>query len=212
MTEAEWLAATDPGAMFQWLRDRTPPPTERKWRLLLAGCARQVWGQIPPGQNRETVETAERYADGGAADEELKKCQTAYYTVTEAMKSSGKIGFQIHALTYASTASMRIIHRPHITTYWSGISPLAGEYLPGLLRCVFGNPHRPVVTDPSWHTPEVLALAGQIYADRTFDRLSILADALHAVGCDEPDVLAHCSVSGPHVRGCWVLDQLLGRE
>ena len=41
---------------------------------------------------------------------------------------------------------------------------------------------------------------------------AILADALQEAGCDNPDVLAHCRGPGPHVRGCWVVDLVLGKE
>ena len=98
MTEAEWLTATDPRPMFQWLRDRTPPPTDRKWRLVLAGCARQAWDRIPPGPQREAVEAAEQYADGDATEDEMKRCHMEYYTLDDARRSRGKAGLQIDCL------------------------------------------------------------------------------------------------------------------
>lgn len=81
-----------------------------------------------------------------------------------------------------------------------------------LLRCVFGNPFRPVVFDPKWWSETATALAAGIYEERAFDRLPILADALEEAGCDHADVLAHCRGSGPHARGCWVVDLVLGKE
>jgi hypothetical protein len=55
-------------------------------------------------------------------------------------------------------------------------------------------------------------LAQAIYDDRAFDRLPILADALEEAGCDTADILAHCRGPGPHVRGCWVVDLILGKQ
>jgi hypothetical protein len=82
-----------------------------------------------------------------------------------------------------------------------------------LLRDIVGNPFRPVSLDPSWHTSDVLALARGIYDDRACDRMPILADALQDAGCDNPDVLNHCrDTNQVHVRGCWVVDLLLGKE
>ncbi len=80
------------------------------------------------------------------------------------------------------------------------------------IRDVFGNPFRPVVADPAWLTPTTVAIATAIYADRAFDRMPILADALEEAGCVNADVLLHCRGGGPHVRGCWVVDLLLGKE
>jgi hypothetical protein len=80
-----------------------------------------------------------------------------------------------------------------------------------ILRCVTGNPFRPITPAPSWFTSTVRTLAEGIYADRAFDRLPILTDALQDAGCENPDVLDHCRAPGPHVRGCWVVDLLLGK-
>jgi hypothetical protein len=88
---------------------------------------------------------------------------------------------------------------------------IACQTLCEFLRDIFGNPFRPVAFTDSWRSETVVALATSIYADRAFDRLPVLADALEEAGCDHPDVLAHCRGPGPHVRGCWVVDLLLGK-
>jgi len=41
--------------------------------------------------------------------------------------------------------------------------------------------------------------------------MPILADALQDAGCNNDDILDHCRGSGQHVRGCWVIDLLLGK-
>ena len=79
------------------------------------------------------------------------------------------------------------------------------------LRDIFGNPFRPVAFDPSWHTSIATQLARQAYVSGDFAALPILADALQDAGCDDADILAHCRDEGPHVRGCWVVDLVLGR-
>jgi hypothetical protein len=92
--------------------------------------------------------------------------------------------------------------------------PLADDALAiqaRFLRDIFGNPFRTVAIDPSWLTSTVVSLAEGIYTDRAFDRLTILADALQDAGCDDPDILDHCRGPGPHVRGCWVVDLVLGK-
>ena len=78
---------------------------------------------------------------------------------------------------------------------------------------IFGNPFRPVTFDPAWRTSTVFALAQGIYDDKAFDRMPILADALQDADCDNDDILNHLrDATAPHVRGCWALDLVLGKE
>jgi hypothetical protein len=84
-----------------------------------------------------------------------------------------------------------------------------------LVRCVFANPFRPVSSDPAWllwNGGTAPKLAQGIYDDRAFDRLPVLADALEDAGCTRAEVLGHLRDPGPQVRGCWVLDLLLGKS
>ena len=57
----------------------------------------------------------------------------------------------------------------------------------------------------------MVSLAHQVYESREFGAMPILADALQDAGCGNADVLDHCRGSGPHVRGCWVVDLVLGK-
>ena len=85
--------------------------------------------------------------------------------------------------------------------------------LAGLFREVFGNPFRPVTFDPVWRTDTVVALARGMYESRDFSTMPILADALQDAGCDSEDVLTHCrDANQVHVRGCWVVDCVLGKK
>ncbi|MEO2089448.1 MAG: hypothetical protein ABGY75_08120 [Gemmataceae bacterium] len=81
-----------------------------------------------------------------------------------------------------------------------------------LLREQLGNPFRPYRFEDRWRTETVVALATGIEAERAFDRLPILADAVEEAGCDEEAVLRHCRGPEPHARGCWVIDLILNRE
>ena len=58
----------------------------------------------------------------------------------------------------------------------------------------------------------VVDLARAVYDERAFERLPILADALMDTGCDDEQVIGHCRSEGPHVRGCWVVDLLSGKD
>jgi hypothetical protein len=84
-----------------------------------------------------------------------------------------------------------------------------------LLHDIIGDPFRPVTIRPdwlAWDDGRVLSLARTIYDQRTFDLLPVLADALEDAGCDNAEVLGHCRRDGEHMRGCWVVDLLLGKE
>jgi hypothetical protein len=81
-----------------------------------------------------------------------------------------------------------------------------------LLRCLFGSLFRPVSFSPAWRTDTAVALARQMYESRDFSAMPLLADALQDAGCDNEGVLDHCRGEGPHVRGCWVVDLVLGKE
>jgi hypothetical protein len=64
----------------------------------------------------------------------------------------------------------------------------------------------------AWNDGAVPRLAREIYDGRRFDRLPELADLLQSAGCAEESALRHCREGKHHVRGCWVLDLLLGQS
>jgi hypothetical protein len=74
---------------------------------------------------------------------------------------------------------------------------------------------RRVVTSANWLTynhATVPAIARRIYEERAFHDLPFLADALEDAGCTDADILSHCRQGGEHVRGCWVVDLVLGKS
>jgi hypothetical protein len=82
------------------------------------------------------------------------------------------------------------------------------------LRCIVGNPFRPVRVRESWltwHDGAVGKLARALHEGGRFRELGVLADALEEADCAEPALLAHCREPGPHYRGCWVVDLLRGK-
>jgi len=106
-----------------------------------------------------------------------------------------------------SQVLFRVIPLPDYT------APRYGEFaVTSLLREIIGSPFRPVRVAPRWLTSPVVTLAATMYESREFTPMPILADALEEAGCDNPDVLTHCRGPGPHVRGCWVVDLILGKS
>jgi hypothetical protein len=100
---------------------------------------------------------------------------------------------------------------PVIGFLFNNLFPEQSEIACTVVRDVFGDaPVLPEI-DANWRTADVVALARGIYEDRAFDRLPILADALMDAGCSDESILNHCRTKGPHVRGCWVVDLVLGK-
>ena len=92
-----------------------------------------------------------------------------------------------------------------------------------LIRDLFGPlPFREVSIAPTvrtWNDGCVVKIAQTAYEadflpDGTLDRarLAVLADAFEEAGCADEEILRHLRGPGPHVRGCWVVDLLLGKS
>jgi len=88
----------------------------------------------------------------------------------------------------------------------------ANELLAHFLQEQLGNPFQPYEFDPLWRTSDVMGLARGIEADRGFDRMHMLADALMEAGCEHEAILLHLQEQREHQRGCWVLDLILGHD
>ena len=87
--------------------------------------------------------------------------------------------------------------------------------LANLLRDIFGNPFRPVAIDPAWlawNDGAILRMAQSIHDEQAFDRLPFLAEALEDAGCTDRSILTHCRGPGPHAKGCWLVDLVLGKR
>lgn len=96
-----------------------------------------------------------------------------------------------------------------------GSEELRDEHLrlqAAIFRDIVGNPLQPVVFEPRWRTEDTLGLARGTYEDRAFARLPLLGDALMDAGCDDDRLIAHCRSAGPHARGCWAVDLVLGKD
>jgi hypothetical protein len=218
MTEAEWQTSNSPERM---LTRAWAAATPRKKRLFVCGCCYRAWHLLPDPRCRTAVRVAERFADGEATEEALGTAHRAARAIigrytrgesyTDAERFSGTA-----ASAYAASADVE-----HGRWQWKDVANTrldAGANwhaelaaTADLIRCVFGNPFRPVAVEPEWRTSTAVALATGIYADRAFDRLPVLADALEDAGCTNADVLGHCRGPGPHARGCWVVDLILGK-
>jgi hypothetical protein len=218
MTEVEWLTSADSWEMLKYLRSRE---SERKLRLFAVGCCRQIWDSLMTDRCRRAVDTAEQFADGEVTEAELRQAELMAHNSVHSTTGFGGQGPRLVKVSRGSRLEWNIAAETTRRNSWDMIEGLASlphhsdlaSLAPGLLRCVFGpNPGRIASFDSCCESLDVMSLAGTIYEDRNFDLMPILGDALEEAGCGNPEILNHCRDQGRHVRGCWVVDLILGKS
>ncbi len=190
----------------------------------------------------DAIATAERMADGVATPAEIADAKSYFrwseyaaeadrfgYDAEKAVGSQLRYGVADWTLLLVSEPSdmNERFDRKNVLDYYTAVSaPLRYDVWGGyqsfppahravalaLIDDIFGNPFRPVAFSPEWRTDTAVAIARQMYASRDFGAMPILADALQDAGCDRADVLDHCRAEDVHVRGCWVIDLVLGKR
>jgi hypothetical protein len=239
VTESEWLAYDDADSLRVCLIRRFDDISDRKMHLFACACCRRVWHLLRDHRSRHAVEVAARFADGLATRKELAAARGAAVIVArEPLQHATETGFQRAARAAAQCAQRSGREAGHwasddaaramgdtayfgsggaavlpIEVWTHSIRAEAREQAP-LFRDIFGNPFRPVNIDPgwlTWHDATVPKIAQAIYDNLSFDDVPVLGDALEEAGCTDSALLDHCRKPGVHVRGCWVLDLLLGR-
>lgn len=239
MTEAEWLSEPN---FVQHVQHVEPKASARKLRLLAAGFCRAGGPILDHPELLAAVDAIERYADGTATAAELEKARSHARVVAvqayedyvrwaegqegERAAANPMVQHQVAwAVAFAATTPLPVSAvgtrmgeasaQPTAAPTVLADPVVSPEFLRALRAVVwdaFGNPFAPVAFNPEWRTKEAVALAHAMYEARDFANMPALADALQRAGCDFGAVLAHCRSGGPHFRGCWVLDGVLGKE
>jgi hypothetical protein len=223
MTEAEWLACDDVRDMLDFLQGKS---SKRKLRLFACACCRQIWRFIGNPQCQRAVEFSERYADRQVGVAKLSAVEREAYGVASSRSWDAAMMMRMSRYAekdaaHAAAACARKQLNPHEVATFARACITATPERPkdqcALLRDLFGSglfrPSPPLPADIiAWNDGTVRRIAEGIYEERAFDRLPILADALLDAGCDNEELLAHCRSDGPHVRGCWALDLILGKS
>jgi hypothetical protein len=212
MTESEWLACDDPHLMLHFLSGRAD---SRKLRLFICACCRRDWHRLTEPRSRRAVEVAERYADCWASERELRVAReeawVAYSEREAAVLAGHGSSEDLMTAWEAGVATARRVFHPTLAV----AAGIGREMWPCVLLRDIVNPFRHAAVDRSWlrwDNGTVARVARRVYDERRFDDLPILADALEEAGCTDTDILAHCRGPGPHVRGCWMVDLLLGKS
>jgi hypothetical protein len=228
MTEEEWLACDDPARMLSFLAVSYRNMSARKLRLFAVYCCRDILSPDTEPEVRHAVEVVEQYAEGLATEEEVNAAREAVFHLwldyfggagpllttalglissavdnpfrTAILGSQGAI--EACEATDAYRRAARIQEIESLQAAW--------------VRDIFPSPFRPKFVTRDWfrwNHGTALIIAHQMYESRDFGAMPILADALQDAGCDNEDILNHCrDASATHVRGCWVVDLVLGKE
>jgi hypothetical protein len=192
LTESDWLDGDDPHEMFYWLL-WSNLSSQRRTDLVCVACARSV---LPL-----------------ATDEETKR---AFDWLEEhpGERPIPDVPAHVQSVFHGPVYEYAFPNLNHLFSHY----PVTLRENPRVVLCatireIFGHPFRPVAFDPAWRTDTALTLAKQMYDAREFSATPILADALQDAGCDAEELLSHLrDPSATHVRGCWAIDLVLGKE
>ncbi len=230
MTEADWLACDDPNPMLEFLRDRGD---DRKFRLFAVSA---VWPYVVAfgdDRTREVLEVIHEASDGRLNREDLCRERDKIGEWGSWMpyrKPTGDLITRAAGVGLYPEPIDSAFRMASAVTFLETVAPLdpadegaqgrtreelgrlSRSRLTSNVRDIFGNPFRSVGIRRQWRTSTAVALASQMYESRDFSPMPILADALQDAGCEDAAVLDHCRGPGPHARGCWVVDMLLGKS
>ncbi len=202
MTGIERADAADPALMLAFLRDKA---SDRKLRLFACACCRLLWRHLTEDVGRARVEAVERRLERrtavpprryGSAPTPQHGDSPALYTEVASIFAGCDDAFAAALVTSAMAERADPVGAGR-------------DAQVALMADIFGRPTRPI--DRRWRTPEVQARAQIIYDRRRFQELPDLADLIEASGLPPHNALDHFRSVGPHVRGCWALDLLLGK-
>jgi len=224
-----WRTSTNPETMAEEYGERF---TERKARLIMLECCLRHPKYLTAPAVRTMVDLlVGHYADPRKPDEPFNSAAARkHYKALDAyasVQTTGPVrGVAFGVVAAAEPASvMKRLEETFRYLVFSCTHDIAAGFgshtrprrqeraaQADLIREVLGNPHDPVVFDPAWRTDTAVALARQAHETEDFTLLPILADALQDAGCEDETILGHCrDPEQLHVRGCWVIDLVLGK-
>ena len=210
MTETEWLETNDTQEMVPVIATHS----ERRLRLLACAVCASFEKYISDQRAREAVEASCLYADGLISADEFESASAAASDAyTEAFRADIQPARSValYACELAATAGIEDWHLQDI--FRAGGELTSDSDVAFWIREIVGNPFRDAECADEWRTDTVLAVARRAYDAREFGALPVLADALQDAGCDSADLLDHLrDPHAEHVRGCWALDLVLGKE
>jgi hypothetical protein len=213
-TANDWANSVDPQEMLFGLPELVP---NRKLRLFALACCQRIAVRLSHPLSKQALLLAERCAEEIATEEEMRTLAQQFMNEYNARLAAVHGNWQV-----ISTADLDAAYSMTLKVFPASVAfnvakvarDIAEEqsHQCCLLHCIFGNPFDTPIINSAWLSCDVNNLAQGIYAEGAFDRMPILGDALEEAGCANADILNHCRQPGEHVRGCWVVDLLLGKQ
>lgn len=202
ITERKWTRGHNAVDLLAGL---PTPPSERKRRLFACACCRRIWERLHDDRSRRAVEIAERLADGKVQPDEVRTATVQAGGVASSLLSQGDLeaGAAAKACLDCLRADARsAAERASVSNFRSRFRERRAQA--EILREIIGNPFRPLM--PRTFPPELMELARACH-EGDHALYPLLADALEDMG--EVDAANHCRTS-KHLRGCYVVDWILG--
>jgi hypothetical protein len=241
MTEAEWLSCTAPRPMLRFLRGQLSDRKLRLFAVACCRLVWHLMTEEPSRRAVEAAERladGQTSQEGLATAYRLASAASDLPREPRPPALEHAAGFASSAALFAAATDAAFPYREEGAHWdednglWSCARDAADcaaraaawagragadftatlDSASHVLRDLVGNPFRLMHLQPEWRTTDVQGLAQAVYEERAFDRLPVLGDALEEAGCDGAVILSHCREAGAHVRGCWVVDLLLGKK
>jgi hypothetical protein len=237
MTEADWLSGQSAVELLRYIE---PTTSDRKLHYFGIACARRIGMLVPLPASLHGIDVLEGYVEGTCDAAAIKAVSWDVEGAAFAAEHGTGIPWIEHFEEIPDDVLRELVAHPDyplrpvrqllisaayfVDAVVSTIPPERGfrESPQGwgwslfqpvsLVHEVFGNPFRKAKVIGRWKTEAVVGLARGVYDSRDFSAMPVLADALEDASCEHADIINHCRNAGPHVRGCWVVDAILGKK
>lgn len=208
-------------------------PSHRQRILFAVSCCYEVWDLFSDDRNKIVVGVVERFADWLVSREEVANLSAEVYqgnvylinnvnpycptianfsaAISSSLAVYSAFNTALYACDAAATAVSACLHANAAIEYSNGnANPYVAKDRP-IIRNQLRVLNSFVIKEypQQWRTPNTQALAQQIYGNKQFDNMPILADALEECGCTDVELLNQLrDVEFPHYRGSYILEFL----
>lgn len=226
MNERDWLTATEPAALLEFMAGKA---SRRKLRLVGCACCRRVFHLLRDPKVRAQVALGEEVRD------EAEYIRVAVVLASELQTTGDYLGMMAIFVPLWSTSTRNMIARIGLVDLanaaanyqvpdafrsverlglpadptWQKEFDVERARQVSLVREIVGNPFAP--RQPLTHVPATVKALAEAVHQQDASAVAPLADAL--LEADLPELAEHfADPTAWHPKGCWAVDLLTGRE